>query len=218
VKPISKSVKLFVLGTIVLLAVSWSRQGVQNAAAQPAATPSVGPSTNYVGYPSPAQEPGPANGTEASAIGTISFDPYLTQAQINFYLTGLDPAEITAFHLHCGLPGQLGPIVINFNQFGAFNTSFVDGVFSVTVTDADVREANWPPTKTGIPPACEKNAIGPAPATTLAGIDALARVGQLYFNVHTGKGKDRTFVFGLIRGQVYPVDMPMTATGQLGGL
>jgi hypothetical protein len=216
-KPFSKLIKPFVLGSIVLAGVSLSTRPFGSAAAQPAATPSVGPPTNYVAYPSPQQEPGPPSTSTAKAIATIQFDPYLTQAQINFYLTNLDPADIAAFHLHCGLPGQLGPIVINFNQFGAFTTSFVNDVFSVTVTDADVREANWPPNRMGPPPACDKNAIGPAPATTIAGIDALARIGQLYFNVHTGSKRDATFVFGLIRGQVYPVDMPITSMAQLSG-
>src|SRR5262249_45987654 len=84
------------------------------------ATPTPGPPTTYQGYPSPQQEPGPPSGSAASAIGLITFDPYLTQAQVTFYLSNLDPSDIAAFHLHCGLPGQLGPLVVNFNIFGPF--------------------------------------------------------------------------------------------------
>lgn len=193
---------------LVAIAVSLMFEGLPasvHAQAQAQPTPTAGPPTSYIGYPSSAQEPNNAAGTTASAIGIIQFDPYLTQAQITFYLTGLDPSQITAFHLHCGLPSQLGPLVVNFNIFGDFTQTFNNGVFAVTLNDGDIEEQVWPINKNKLPKACLANSIGPAPTTTIAGLDALAREGQLYFNVHTGSGKDPTFVYGLIRGQIYPV-------------
>lgn len=189
------------------------------AATQPAAAqqPTAAPSTSYQAFPSPQQEPGPSSGETTTAIGLLEFDPYLTQVQVTFYLKNLNPSQIAAFHLHCGLPGQLGPIVVNFNIFGSFTQTFsqVDSntyLFSQTVTDADVDEANWPPSSLRPPPACAANNIGPAPATNIAGIEALARIGQLYFNVHVGNSiRQPTYFFGLIRGQVYSVETPINA-------
>jgi len=172
-----------------------------------AGVPTGGPKTRFKGFPSPQQEPGPSSGTTASAKATIVFDAYLTQAQITFDLTNLNPSQISAFHLHCGLPGQLGPLVINFGNFGAFTSTFKKigpntYRFQQTVTDSDIDEQNFPPAP-GPVPACAGNNIGPAPATSIASLESLGRVGQLYFNVHTGSGTDPTFVFALIRGQMY---------------
>ncbi|MEW6271182.1 MAG: CHRD domain-containing protein [Thermodesulfobacteriota bacterium] len=159
--------------------------------------------TTYQAFPSPAQEPGPPSGSNVSARATLSFDSYLTRARLDFRLLNLDPALITGFHIHCGLPGQLGPMIVDFGRYGDFTETFRNGRFSVDVTNDDIVVASWPPSGS-LPEGCASNVIQPGQSNTLAGLEALARQGQLYFNLHTGSGQDETYFFGLIRGQVYP--------------
>src|SRR5262245_35156985 len=94
------------------------------AGASPASIAAGEPSghhdTRYHAFASPQQESGPASGSAAKGRATITFDEYLTKARLDFRLFNLDPATITGFHIHCGLPGQLGPMIVNFGAFGDF--------------------------------------------------------------------------------------------------
>src|SRR5215472_9521135 len=114
-------VAVLVCAALICFSPALAQDAANDADASSASgVPTGGPKTRFKGFPSPQQEPGPSSGTTASAKATIIFDAYLTQAQITFDLTNLNPSDIAAFHLHCGLPGQLGPLVINFAAFGSF--------------------------------------------------------------------------------------------------
>src|SRR5262249_20287297 len=119
------------------------------------------PTTTYRAFASPQQESGPASGSTTSGQATLTFDAYLTTAKLDFTLVNLDPALITGFHIHCGLPGQLGPMIVNFADFGAFTDTFHDGQFSVTLTNDDIVVANWPPDLGSLPEGCASNVIQP---------------------------------------------------------
>jgi hypothetical protein len=160
-------------------------------------------STKYEAFASPQQESGPASGSTTKGQATITFDPYLTNAKVDFKLTNLDPADITAFHIHCGVPGQLGPIIVDFGQFGDFTDTFKNGRMSVTLRNDNLTVATWPPNAT-LPEGCAPSVFGPGQSNTIAGLEALSRAGLLYFNLHTGSGEDATYFYGLIRGQIYP--------------
>jgi hypothetical protein len=159
--------------------------------------------TQYQAFASPQQESGPASGSTTRGQATITFDPYLTTAKVEFRLANLDPADISAFHIHCGVPGQLGPIIVDFGQFGTFTEIFKDGRMRVTLRNDNLTVATWPPTGS-LPEGCATSVFGPGQSNTIAGLEALSRAGLLYFNLHTGSGMDDTYFFGLIRGQIYP--------------
>jgi hypothetical protein len=157
----------------------------------------------YEAFASPQQESGPASGSSSKGQATITFDPYLTNAKVEFRLTDLDPAAITGFHIHCGVPGQLGPIIVDFGQFGDFTSIFENGRMSVTVRNDNLTLAKWPP-DAALPEGCATSVFAPGQSNTIAGLEALSRAGLLYFNLHTGSGQDDTYFYGLIRGQIYP--------------
>jgi len=97
-------------------------------------------------------------------------------------------------------------MIVNFGTFGDFTDTFKNGRFAVTLRNDDVVVATWPPVPGELPEGCASSVIQPGQANTIAGLEALARQGQLYFNLHTGSGQDDTYFYGLIRGQVYPTD------------
>jgi CHRD domain len=165
--------------------------------------------TEYEAYLNPAQELGPASGSKAKGYGRLRFPKNLTKGDINVQLADIDPANVTAFHIHCGTPDVLGPIIVNFDQFGDFKKTIVNGSFSASVTNEKLTFIKQPPPppnlsggfKLPLPEGCPSDIIIPAQINTIAGMEALARKGVLYFNLHT-KGHE---FYGEMRGQIYPV-------------
>lgn len=43
--------------------------------------------------------------------GVLSFTKDLSKAYVHIAIENVEPAEIAMFHIHCGRPGQLGPIL-----------------------------------------------------------------------------------------------------------
>lgn len=122
--------------------------------------------------------------------------------------------EIVMFHIHCGRPGILGPIIIDFaltTDINAINTIFANnGVLSVVLTNKDITDNNalGDGSIEGLfsrgcfipQPSLESDK--PLKTTTIAGLAYIAQEGDLYFNLHTA---GQTF-YGDMRGQVYPLD------------
>jgi CHRD domain len=178
-----------------------------------AANPSLGDTTfnEYEGYLHPAQEADPDLQVNSKGYGRLKFPRNLSSGQVNVEIEGVDPANITAFHIHCGTPGVLGPIIVNFDQFGDLKSTLKTGKFSATVVNKGltfVKQAPIPP-KPGsgkltlpLPEGCPSDINFPVQQVqTIAGLEALARKGALYFNLHT-KGHE---FYGELRGQIYPV-------------
>jgi CHRD domain len=178
-----------------------------------AANPSFGDQTfnEYEGYLHPAQEADPDLKVDSRGYGRLKFPRNLSTGQVNVEVTGIDPTQITAFHIHCGAPGVLGPIVVDFAQFGDLKSTLKTGKFSATVVNKGltfVKQAPLPP-KPGsgaltlpLPEGCPSDINFPVQQVqTIAGLEALARKGALYFNLHT-KGHE---FYGELRGQIYPV-------------
>ena len=166
--------------------------------------------TEYEAYIHPAQELGLATGSKAKGYGRIRFARNLSSGNVDVQMAGINPANMTAFHIHCGTPDVLGPIVVNFGQFGDFKNTVVNGRFSASITNDKltfVKQPLPPPSLSSsptlpLPEGCPSDLNIPLQVNTIAGMEALARKGVLYFNVHT-KGNE---FYGEMRGQIYKVE------------
>lgn len=142
------------------------------------------------------------------AHGKVRFTRDLSRAFVDVALAGVDPKSINMFHIHCGKPGILGPILVDFSLATDIQESFADGVFSVEITNNDLVQTS----EHGHGPLAEftMGCVIPSPSlggvktkvSTVAGMAQMAEDGELYFNLHT---KGQTY-FGDIRGQLAPID------------
>jgi CHRD domain len=165
--------------------------------------------TQYEAYLHPRQEPGESFVSPAKGYGKLTFAKNLSFGKVEVKMAGVDPGEIVGFHIHCGPPGVLGPIVVNFGTFGDFKKTIVNGKFATTIKNENVTfikklPAPLPENLPKLPESCpiDINLPGPAQVNTIAGVEALARKGVLYFNVHTKKHQ----FYGEMRAQVYPME------------
>ncbi|MFY0563964.1 CHRD domain-containing protein [Archangium lansingense] len=186
--------------------------------------PSLGATTYtvYEAWMSPAQEPGEETevpkplekslGSTAPSVlrenrksrghGQLRFAKDLSKAYVEVQIQGVNPADILMFHIHCGPPGILGPIIVDFGESGSPAKKFVDGKFSVELTNKNVVFVkDMPGLKPSLPEGCPAELGLPGQVKTLAGLESLARKGVLYFNLHT---KAHTY-YGEMRGQLYAV-------------
>ena len=196
--------------------------------ARPAAAkdPALGATTFtvYEGYLSPAQQPGeetdapkalakavgltgtatptPRESRPSRGVGVLRFTRDLTRAYVDVQIKGVNPSDIVMFHIHCGPPGVLGPIIVDFGEFGDPAKTIVDGKLSVELSNKNITYIKSMPKglKPALPESCPAELGLPTQSMTIANLEYLARKGVLYFNLHT---KAHTF-YGEMRGQVYP--------------
>lgn len=136
--------------------------------------------------------------------GVLSFTKDLSRAYVHIAIENVNPEDIVMFHIHCGKPGQLGPILINFALAGNINEYWADNVLTLELTNKDIEAVTEH--ATGVVGALTDGCpIVPTLPTdkvkTIAGMEMIAREGELYFNLHTAA---QTF-FGDIRGQLQQV-------------
>lgn len=194
----------------------------------PAAGAEIG--WTYEAYLSPAQEPGeetntpklvPAlfksttpSKTRAQRVadghrghGKVRFSRDLSRAWVDVKIEGVAVDTINMFHIHCGKPGILGPILVDFSHNTNIQEEFADGgVFSVAVTNADITttadhgHGAVAAFANGCVIGSPSLEVGkPAKVTTVAGMATIAAQGELYFNLHT---TGQTY-YGDIRGQLF---------------
>lgn len=145
------------------------------------------------------------NDRKSRGHGTVAITKDLGRAYVHVQIDGVKPEDIVMFHIHCGLPGQLGPILVDLGGLTDLPKAFEDGVLSVEVTNADIVAvaehghgligaftAGCP-----IVPSVPMDRV-----STIAGLAQIAAQGELYFNLHT-KGQ---VYFGDIRGQLAKVE------------
>lgn len=198
------------------------------AAIQPDAVtlnPSAGEEIGYVyeAYLSPFQEPGEEEETPAlipdefrsttasvsrgergsRGHGMIRFTKDLSRAYVDVQVEGIKIEEVVMFHIHCGVPDQLGPIIADFALLGDIKENMADGLFSVVVTnDLIERTAAQGEGVFGtFTMGCPVEAGGLGDVRTVAAMERFAQKGELYFNLHTS---GQVF-YGNMRGQVHPV-------------
>lgn len=139
--------------------------------------------------------------------GRIRFTKDLSRAHVDVKLEGVDLATINMFHIHCGSPGVLGPILIDLAHSTDIQKDLADGVLSVELKNEHlVKVVDHGHGVVGAFTAgCP--ILGDAPTSrvsTVAGMLQYAVARQLYFNLHT---TGQTY-FGDLRGQVHPVTQP----------
>lgn len=180
--------------------------------------------TVYEGYMSPAQQPGedteapkglakavglvstapaiPRESRTSRGVGVLRFTRDLTRAYVDVQIKGVNPADILMFHIHCGPPGVLGPIIVDLGEFGELSKTIVDGKLSVELSNKNITYVKQMPQglKPALPESCPAELGLPTQSKTIANLEYLARKGVLYFNLHT---KAHTF-YGEMRGQIYP--------------
>ncbi len=170
--------------------------------------------TTYEAWLSPAQEPGEEDETppplkktlgatqpsipraerKSRGHGRIRFTKDLTKAIIDVEMTGVKMEDILMFHIHCGPPGGLGPILVDIGKPSGPK-------MTKEITNANINFVSMLPRgfKFKLPESCPVEPGHPIQVKTLAGMEYLARKGVLYFNLHT---KAHTF-YGEMRGQIY---------------
>jgi hypothetical protein len=185
--------------------------------------PSLGTTTFFVyeSFMSPSQQPGeesetpkplqaslgatapstPRENRKSKGYGQLRFTKDLSKAYVDVQIDGVNPADILMFHIHCGPPGVLGPIVVDFGDAGSPSKTFVDGKFSMELTNKNITFIkDMKGLKASLPESCPAE-LGflPTQTKTIGGLFHLARKGVLYFNLHT---KAHTY-YGEMRGQIY---------------
>jgi hypothetical protein len=139
--------------------------------------------------------------------GQLRFTKDLSRAYVDVRVEGVDLSAVTMFHIHCGRPGILGPIVVDFSQATNVKENLADGTFSVELTNEHmVKTAQSGEGAVGVAtmgcviPSPSLGSQAPVKYSTIAGLARLARDGELYFNLHT---TGQTY-FGDMRGQLHP--------------
>lgn len=135
--------------------------------------------------------------------GTLTFTRDLSRAFAHVVVDGVKLEDITMFHIHCGRPGQLGPILVDFGLKMDVTQAFADGEFSVEITNEDIVAAkdHGHGLVAAFTSGCPIVLGLPGRVVTVAGMAQIAFERELYFNLHT---KGQTY-FGDIRGQLHPV-------------
>lgn len=139
--------------------------------------------------------------------GRIRFTKDLSRAFVDVKIEGVDPATVNMFHIHCGNPGILGPILIDFALSTDIQKDLADGVISVELKNEHlVKVVEHGHGLVGAFTAgCPiLDAAPTSRVSTVAGMLQYALARQLYFNLHT---TGQTY-FGDLRGQVHPVAQP----------
>lgn len=165
-------------------------------------TPSITPAQFRSTAPSVPRNERPSRGH-----GVIEFTKDLSKAYVYLAVKGVKLEDINMLHLHCGRPGQLGPILVDFSLIGDVKEMLASGTMMVEVTN----ELIVATAEHGMGIVGAFTAGCPIVQTipndrvkTVAGMEVIARQGELYFNLHT---KGQTY-FGDIRGQLELATVP----------
>jgi hypothetical protein len=142
--------------------------------------------------------------------GQLRFNKDLSRAFVDVRIEGIDPKTINMFHIHCGMPGILGPILLDFSHATDIPNNFTDdGVFSVEITNEHLVATSEHGhgliaefTAGCFIPSPSLGSVAPTKVSTVAGMAQIARQGELYFNLHT---TGHTY-YGDIRGQLHHVE------------
>ena len=164
----------------------------------PATTPKVFRST------APSQTRAEREAAGHRGHGVIRFSKDLSRAQVDVKIEGIRPETVNMFHIHCGKPGILGPILVDFALATDIQKNLADGVFTVEIRNEHI--AGTVEHGHGLLGAFTAGCVIPSPSlggavtkvSTVAGMAQLAQERELYFNLHTTA---QTY-FGDVRGQI----------------
>jgi hypothetical protein len=179
-------------------------QEANEESATPADTPSAFKSTT----PSMSRAQRTIDGHRGDGLVRFSKDLSKAYIDIKIELGNIPITNINMFHIHCGKPGILGPILVDFALVTNIQQNIGDdGILSVVIGDnaivkntASGEGAVGVATRGCVIPSPSLGSSTPLKVSTIAGMAALAKEGELYFNLHT---TGQTY-FGDIRGQLHP--------------
>jgi hypothetical protein len=148
----------------------------------------------------------PRNERTSRGHAVLEFTNDLSRAYVFLAVENVNAEDVVMLHLHCGRPGQLGPIIIDFGLAGNVAEYLADGVMSIELTNEDIVAASA--SSGGLIDAFTSGCpIVPTIPTdkvrTIGGMQLIAEQGELYFNLHT---RGQTY-FGDIRGQFSEVEL-----------
>ncbi len=137
--------------------------------------------------------------------GTLAFSKDFSKAYAHVRVDGVALDDITMFHIHCGRPGQLGPIIVDLGRNRDLVEEFSDGEVFFEIQNEDI--AATVEGGHGIVGAFTAGcpivqALTADKVKTVAGMANIGFERELYFNLHTA---GQTY-FGDIRGQLHLVD------------
>lgn len=139
--------------------------------------------------------------------GRLRFSKDFSRVFIDVRVDGIKADTINMFHIHCGKPGILGPILLDFALATNVQEDLADGVFTVEIKNEHIVATSGHAhgivgafTMGCVIPSPSLGSLKPSKVSTVAGMAQLARDGELYFNLHT---TGQTY-FGDIRGQIHP--------------
>lgn len=206
------------------------------ATATPPASPTLDPGRGldigltFEAFLSPHQEPGEEADTPATtpkvfrsttpsltradreaaghrAHGSVRFSKDLSRAYVDVKIEGVRPETVNMFHIHCGKPGILGPILVDFSHATDLQKNLADGTFTVELRNEHLTQTVEHAhgligafTVGCVIPSPSFGTAAPTKVSTIAGMAQLALERELYFNLHT---TGQTY-FGDIRGQLHP--------------
>ncbi len=143
----------------------------------------------------------PRESRKSRGHGELRFTKDLSRAYVEVQMTGVNPEDILMFHIHCGPPGVLGPVIVDLGKAGDLTKVVVDGKFKMELRNEHITFIkDMHGIKPGLPESCPVEPGFPAQSKTLSALEYLAKKGVLYFNLHT---KAHTY-YGEMRGQIYP--------------
>lgn len=141
--------------------------------------------------------------------GRIRFSRDFSRAWVDVKVEGVELATVNMFHIHCGKPGILGPILVDFALATDLATDLADGTLSLELRNEHIVKTSEHGhgalaafTMGCIIPSPSLGTLKPSKVSTIAGMAQLALERELYFNLHT---TGQTY-FGDMRGQVHPVE------------
>jgi hypothetical protein len=147
----------------------------------------------------------PRNERTSKGHGVIEFTNDLSRAYVYLAIENVVVEDIVMLHLHCGRPGQLGPIIVDFGMGDNLTELLADGYLAVEIRNEDLEAVvNSAEGLIGVITAgCPiTDAPNSGKFTTIAGLEFMARRGEIYFNLHTAG----QVYFGDMRGQVHLVE------------
>lgn len=146
----------------------------------------------------------PRNQRKSRGHGVVRFTKDLSKAFVDVQIEGVNPKDIVMFHIHCGNPDVLGPILVDFALSENIQQNFADSIFAAEVTNKNIEQtANSGRDILGAYTlGCPIESGKPGKVKTVAGMEQFAKRRELYFNLHT---KGQTF-FGDIRGKLHLVE------------
>ncbi|MEO0685877.1 MAG: CHRD domain-containing protein, partial [Cyanobacteria bacterium J06649_11] len=82
----------------------------------------------------------PRNQRKSRGHGMLKITNDLSKAYVYVKTENVNFEDINMFHIHCGRPDQLGPILIDLSNSSNIQKNFADGTFEVELRNEDIEK------------------------------------------------------------------------------